>query len=321
MADRDRQASSTRAQRMSGTPARPAVGVVIVNYNLKDSLRETLRSFRQVNYPELQIVVSDNGSTDGSVEMVRQEFPEVHLLTREKGVGYAKGASLGMEFLADRTKYIFSTTNDVLVDPEMINALVDYAEAHPDAGVLGCKIYYHDKGDLLWSAGGRMHPLFAHSYHFGWNRHDGPRYNEVRECDYVTGCGFMFPSAAAKKVNYFKADLVFYSEDADFCYCVREAGYKIVYVPAAKMWHKTSTTLAKNRPVQLYYSTRNNLYLTVRHKVGWYPLSLWVNLFVVCPAKMILLGVFTLQNARGIWKGIQHWRQNRYGWADDNWFR
>lgn len=306
---------------MNSAGTKPPVGVVIVNYNLKDSLRETLLSFRKVNYPGLQIVVSDNASTDGSVEMVRQEFPEVHLLTREQGVGYAKGASLGMEFLADRTKYIFSTTNDVLVDPEIIYALVDHAEAHPEAGVLGCKIYYHDKGDLLWSAGGRMHPLFAHSYHYGWNRHDAPRYNAVRECDFMTGCGFLFPSAVAKKINYFNADLVFYSEDADFCYRVREQGYKIVYVPAAKMWHKTSTTLAKNRPKQLYYSTRNNLYLTARHKVGWYPLSLWVNLFVVCPAKMILLGLFTIQNARGIWLGIRHWRQHRYGWADDGWFR
>ena len=87
------------------------------------------------------------------------------------------------------------------------------------------------------------------------------------------------------------------------------------------MWHKTSTTLAKNRPKQLYYSTRNNLYLTARHQVGWYPLSLWVNLFAVCPAKMILLGLFTIQNARGIWLGIRHWRQHRYGWADDGWFR
>jgi GT2 family glycosyltransferase len=306
---------------MNGTSTKPPVGVVIVNYNLKDSLRETLQSFREVNYPGLQIVVSDNGSTDGSIEMVHREFPEVHLLTREKGVGYAKGASLGMEYLADRTKYIFSTTNDVLVDQEMINALVDYAEANPEAGVIGCKIYYHNKGDLLWSAGGRMHPLFAHSYHFGWNRNDAPRYNRVRNCDFVTGCGFLLRTDVAKRINFFNTDLVFYSEDADFCYRVREQGYRIVYLPHAKMWHKTSTTLAKNRPTQLYYSTRNNLYLTQRHKVGWYPLSLWVNLFIVCPAKMLLLGVFTWKNAIGIWRGIQHWRQNRYGWADENWFR
>lgn len=295
------------------TKNRPPVGVVIVNWNLKDSLRETLQSFREVNYPNLQIVVSDNASTDGSVEMVKQEFPEVHLLTREKGVGYAKGASLGMEFLADKTKYIFSTTNDVLVDREIINVLVDYAEAHPEAGVMGCKIYYHDKGDLLWSAGGRMDPLTAHSYHYGWNRHDGPQYSQVRECDFVTGCGFMFPSEVAKRINYFKADLVFYSEDSDFCYRVREQGYKILYVPQAKMWHKTSTSLAKNRPQQLHYSTRNSLYLIQRHRIGWYPLSLWVSLFVVCPAKMILLGIFTTKNAVGIWRGIRDWKQGKYG--------
>jgi GT2 family glycosyltransferase len=307
---------------MSANQSRPPVGVVIVNWNLKDSLRETLLSFRQVNYPNLQIVVSDNASTDGAPEMVRAEFPEVHLLTREKGVGYAKGASLGMEFLADKTKYIFSTTNDVLVDPEMINRLVEYMESHPEAGLLGCKIYYHNLGDLLWSAGGRMHPLFAHTYHFGWNRHDAPKYNQVRECDYVTGCGFLFRSDLAKQLNYFNADLVFYSEDADFCYRVRAAGFKVLYLPTAIMWHKTSTTLAKNRPVQLYYSTRNNLYMVQRYRIGWYPLSLWVNLFVVCPAKMLLLSIHGgWNNAVGIWRGIQHWRQNRYGWAEETWFK
>src|SRR5215203_3085188 len=145
---------------------RPAVGVVIVNWNLKDSLRETLKSFRKVTYPKLQIVVSDNASTDGSQDMVRAEFPEVVLLTREEGVGYARGASMGLEYLADKAKYIFSTTNDVEVDPEMINVLVAHAEAHPKDGVLGCKIYYHNHGDLLWSAGGRIQPLFAHAYHF-----------------------------------------------------------------------------------------------------------------------------------------------------------
>ncbi|MSU59247.1 MAG: glycosyltransferase family 2 protein [Pedosphaera sp.] len=297
---------------------KPAVGIVIVNWNLKDSLRETLESFRKVNYPGLKIVVSDNASTDGSIEMVRREFPEVHLLTRDQGVGYAKGASLGMEFLADRTKYIFSTTNDVLVDSEMINALVDYAEAHSDAGVMGCKIFYHNRGDLLWSAGGRIHPLFAHSYHFGWNRLDAPCYDRVRECDYVTGCGFLVRSDVAKNINFFKDDLVFYSEDADFCYRVREQGFKVFYVPQAKMWHKTSTTLAKNRGTQLRYSTRNNLYVTQRHKIGYYPLSLWVNLCVVCPVKMLLfLLLLRWKNVSGIWRGIGDWRRKRYGWVKE----
>src|SRR5438552_18222016 len=92
---------------------RPPIGIVIVNHDLKASLRETLHSFAKVNYPNLTIVVSDNASTDGSQEMVRKEFPQVRLLSHSEEQGYARAASLGMAFLVDNTKYIFSTTNAV----------------------------------------------------------------------------------------------------------------------------------------------------------------------------------------------------------------
>lgn len=293
----------------------PPVGVVIVNWNLKDSLRETIESFRKVNYPGLQILVSDNASTDGSQEMVRSEFPEVHLLTREKGLGYAKGASLGLEFFADKVKYIFSTTNDVEVDPQMIRRLVDYAELHPEAGVIGTKIFFFDRPNVIWHAGGRINPLHGHPRHIGWERKDHPRYDHARECDYVTGCGFLLRSEALKKAGYFKEDLVFYAEDAELCYRIRENGYRIMFLPSARMWHKVETTLAKNRAVQLQYSTRNSLYLIHRHRVGLYPLSLWIYLLLVCPFKMALFAVvLRWQNAAGIWQGIHDWRQGRYGW-------
>ena len=301
-------------QRSQGE-ALPPVGVVIVNHNLKDSLRETIESFKKVNYPKLQIVVSDNASTDESQEMVRTLFPEVHLLAHEKEQGYARAASLGMAYLADKTKYIFSTTNDVIVDPEILKVLVTYAEQHPDSGVLGTKIYFFDRPDVLWHAGGRIHPLHGHSYHLGWERKDAPRYSRVRECDFVTGCGFLLRSEVLRKIGYFKEDLIFYSEDAELCYRFREAGYKVMYIPEAKMWHKTGTTLAKNRSVQLRYSTRNSLYLLQRHKVGFYPVSLWVHLLGVSPVKMLLFALMLRwKNSVGIFKGIQDWRAGRYGW-------
>ena len=293
----------------------PAVGVVIVNHNLNDSLRETLQSFRKVDYPDLQIVVSDNASSDGSQAMVRTEFPEVHLLAHETEQGYARAASLGMAALADKSKYIFSTTNDVMVDPQIIHVLVDYAESHSDAGVLGTKIYFFDRPTTLWHAGGRIHPLHGHSYHLGWERKDGPVYSKVRECDFVTGCGFLLRTDVLKKIGYFKEDLVFYSEDAELCYRFREAGYKAMYIPEAKMWHKTGTTLAKNRPVQLRYSTRNGLYLLQRHRVGWHPFTLWSHLLIVSPLKMLIFAAMLKgKNSVGIWKGIQDWRAGKYGW-------
>ena len=116
---------------MTHKDAKAPVGIVIVNHDLKDSLRQTLDSFAKVNYRNLVVVVSDNASTDGSQEMVRKEFPKVHLLSHSQEEGYARAANFGMAFLMDKTKYIFSTTNDVTVDPEIINVLVDYAEKVP----------------------------------------------------------------------------------------------------------------------------------------------------------------------------------------------
>jgi GT2 family glycosyltransferase len=296
-------------------PNKPAVGIVIVNHDLKDSLRETLLSVKKLHYPSFEIVVSDNASTDGSQDMLRREFPEVKLLAHQQEQGYARAASLGMAALVDKAKYIFSTTNDVTLDPELLNALVTYAEERPDAGVLGTKIYFFDRPDILWHAGGRIHPLHGHSYHIGWERKDSARYSHIRECDFVTGCGFLLRSEILKKIGFFKEDLVFYSEDAELCYRFRETGYRVVYVPAAKMWHKTGTTLAKNRPVQLQYSTRNSLYLIQRHKVGFYPVSLLVHLLVVSPMKMLLFAaLLRWKNSVGIWKGIKDWRSGRFGW-------
>jgi GT2 family glycosyltransferase len=197
----------------------------------------------------------------------------------------------------------------------MLNALVDYAEQNPKAGVLGAKIYFFDRPNVLWSTGGRVHPLHGHSYHFGWERKDGPRYNQIRECDYVTGCGYLLRSEVLRKIGYFKEDLIFYSEDADLCYRFREDGYQVLFIPGAKMWHKVSTTLAKNRPVQLQYSTRNGLYLIQRHRIGFYPLSLWVHIWLVSPFKMLVFAlVGRWKNSVGIWRGIRDWRRGKYGW-------
>src|SRR5262249_46410237 len=126
---------------------------------------------------------------------------------------------------------------------------------------------------------------------------------------------FLLRSEALEKVGFFKEDLVFYSEDAELCYRIREGGYRIVYVPKAKMWHKTGTTLAKNRPLQLRYSTRNGLSLLQRYRVGYYPLSLIVHLVIVSPFKMVLFALMLRwRNSLGIALGIRDWYRKSYGW-------
>ena len=293
----------------------PAVGIVIVNHNLQETLRATLASCLQIDYPAFSIMVVDNASTDGSLEMVRRDFPQVHLIANPVGLGYAQGASQGMEYLAARHSYLLSLSNDVTVAPDILTRMVAAAEADPKIGVIGSKVYFYDRPEVIWHAGAHIHPWHGHSYHYGWERRDAPRYDRVRECDYVTGCGYFLRSALACRLGFLKSDLVFYFEDADFCYRARALGYKVVYLPTAKVWHKTATTLSKNRGLQLRYGTRNNLYLLQHHRVGpLYPGCLWTHLLAVCPLKMAFyLGIGRWKNARGIWRGIQDWRRGHYG--------
>jgi GT2 family glycosyltransferase len=293
----------------------PLVGMVLVNWNLKDTLRETLASCFQIDYPNFKVVVVDNGSHDGSQAMVQKEFPQVHLIANPVGLGYAKATSQGMEWLASQgAQYLFSTSNDVTFDPPILREMVAAMEADAQIGIIGSKVYFFDRPEVIWHAGAHI-GWHGHSFHYGWERRDHPRYDRVRECDFVTGCGYLVRAEIAKALGFLKEDLVFYSEDSDFCYRVRARGFKIIYLPAAKLWHKTSTTLGKNRGLQLRYSTRNNLYLLHHHKVGpCYPMVLAIHLLAVLPMKMLFFMLLLKgKNVRGIWQGIMDWRKGSYG--------
>lgn len=299
----------------SPTNARPLVGVVIVNWNLKDTLRETLASCFKIDYPRLQVVLCDNGSKDGSVEMVRREFPQVQVIANPVGLGYAKATSQGMEWLTDMgADYLFSTSNDVIFDPGILGEMVAAFEADAMVGIVGSKVFFHDRPQIVWHAGAHI-GWHGHAGHYGWERRDHPRYDRVRECDYVTGCGYMVRAELARRLGFLNADLVFYFEDADFCYRVTAAGFKVIYLPTAKLWHKTSTTLAKNRRLQLRYGTRNNLYVLQRYRVGCCPpFALLAHLLGVLPVKMLLfLVLLRWKNTVGIWQGIMDWKRGRYG--------
>lgn len=297
----------------------PLVGMVLVNWNLKDTLRETLASCFKIDYPNFKVVLVDNGSHDGSQAMVQKEFPQTHLIANPVGLGYAKATSQGMEWLASQgAKYLFSTSNDVTFDPLILREMVSAIEVDARIGIVGSKVFFFDRPEVIWHAGAHI-GWHGHSYHYGWERRDHPRYDRSRECDFVTGCGYLVRADVAKELGFLKEDLVFYFEDADFCYRARARGYRVIYAPKAHVWHKTSTTLGKNRGLQLRYSTRNNLYLLSQHRVGpAYPFTLLVHLLLVCPLKMaFFLALFRWKNAWGIWHGICDWRRDRYGMIQD----
>lgn len=223
---------------MAGTSTEPGVWAVVLNYNGAAVLGECLRSLCKQDYPNFHILVVDNASTDGS-EKIAAEIEGVELIRNEENLLFAGGNNVGIRHAIDaEADYIVLINNDTVSDPALISALVAAMEADKDAGIAGPKIYYHERPDVIWSAGGLV------DFGKGWVRHRGirqqdkGRFDSVAEVDYVTGCCLMFSREVFSFLQGLDESFPMYYEDTDFCTRARKTGYKIIYVPDGKMWHK-----------------------------------------------------------------------------------
>ena len=132
---------------------KPSVTVIVLNWNGKDLTVECLESLQQVNYSNFNILVVDNGSTDGSVELLKEKFPEVSILVLEKNLGYAGGNNRGFDSLKpDQPEYVIFLNNDTIVDENFIGPLVKQLLTHKKASQTVPKIYYENDPKLIWYA-------------------------------------------------------------------------------------------------------------------------------------------------------------------------
>ncbi len=296
------------------------MGLVVVTHNLKEILRETLESIQHLNYPNLKVAIVDNASKDGTPEMIQADFSDFHLIYNEIGKGFARAINQGADLLSQKYNcdYFFLNSNDITFDPDIVQHYVDKMESDSSIGILGAKVYFANPSDHIWHAGAHMSPWNGHCGHIGIGKQDHGQFDRELECDYVTGCGYFVRGDFFRKAGYLEEKLVFYFEDADLCYRAREAGYRVLYYPKAILWHKTSTTLAKNRPTQLRYATRNALYLLKKRRAGFYPFTLFLFILLTLPLKSLaFIALGQWNNPKGLWQGLLDWRNNRYGMIHD----
>jgi GT2 family glycosyltransferase len=216
------------------------VWAVVLNYNGADVLGECLRSLCKQDYPNFRILVIDNASTDGS-DKIAEEMDGVELIRNEENLFFAAGNNVGIHRAIDSgADYVVLINNDTVSDPGLINALVSAMEADKNAGVAGPKIYYHERPDVIWSAGGMVDFGKGWVRHRGIRRQDKGQFDSIAEVDYVTGCCLMFSREIFGFLQGLDESFPMYYEDTDFCTRARKTGYKVIYVPGGKMWHKIS---------------------------------------------------------------------------------
>lgn len=239
----------------------PQVAVIVLNWNgLVDTL-ECLESLACLDYPDYEVVVVDNRSMDGSAEAIREQFPEVTLIENEENMGFTGGNNVGLRYaMAHGADYALLLNNDTVVDPAFLRVMVDVAEDEPAIGIAGPTICYHERPDVIWSAGGAIDWQRGSTRMVGLNERDEGQFGtEPRTVDFVTGCAMLVRRAVLEQAGLLDERFFAYYEETEWCVRAARAGFRIVYVPLAHIWHKISPVAQADSPLVHYYMTRNRL--------------------------------------------------------------
>jgi GT2 family glycosyltransferase len=236
---------------------------VVLNWNGGDDTLAALESLADV-----ETVCVDNGSDDGSPDAIAARFPGVELIRTGVNLGFSGGNNVGIRrALARGADWVLLLNNDAVADAALPAALAAAAAARPDAGVLACKVFFAEPPDVLMYAGGRVNLRLGY-----WGRQDGfgqrddGRFDTLRDVDRATGAAMAVSRAAIEQAGLLDESLFAYAEDTEWCLRIREAGFGVVFVPDAKVWHVGSASTGGLRsPASIYYDTRNMIAVAEQH--------------------------------------------------------
>lgn len=246
------------------------ITVVVVNWNGRDHLELCLGSLLNQSLsvssedtrPRTEIILVDNGSTDGSVELVRERFGDgVRILREPTNIGY--GAALNAGIRAARGRYLLALNNDTELDAHCLAVLLEGADRHPEVGSFAPKILSFDDRDILDNTG---HVLYPDGLSRGRGRlqSDRGQFDEHTDVISFSGCAVLLRRAMLADVGLFDERLFAYCEDTDLGLRARLAGWSCRFVPGAIVYHKYSASTAHYSPLKAYLVERNRAWVAIK---------------------------------------------------------
>ena len=292
----------------------PLLSVIIPHYNGAHHLTTCFNALRAQTYPHLEIILADNGSTDDSVALTRRDFPEVKILEFGRNLGLTGAINRGIE--QAQGQVIVPLNNDTEVAPGWAQALVDALQAHPEAGIVACKMLLFDRRDTLHSAGDGFGIDGIPINRGVWQKDEGQFDHE----GYVFGgCGgaVAYHREMLKDIGLFDEDLFMYLEDVDLNWRAQIAGYRAVFAPQAVVYHQLSAT--GGGAIASFYTGRNTLWVLAKDLPGpifrrHWPAIVGAQLKIAWDALRSWRGEAARAHLRGqlagLW-GLPHWLAKR----------
>ncbi len=272
----------------------PIVSIITLNWNEADDLSEMIDSVRKLDYPKnrVEIIVSDNGSDDFSVNKINEKYAEMDadgflalkMIENKENLGVTGALNKAFQSIDKESKYIIRTDNDIVLSNESVRKSVEEMEKNSKIGLLGGRIFYYNKDNrnIPTEFGAIFFSLYL-------GKNITVQSDKPIECDAIMGCYSIIRRDA---VNFplYDDNFFVYSDDIDCCLCIKKKGYKIVYDPGIKIWHKVAKNFDEKQIPKafLYYSFRNRFLLikkhaNINHKIIFYPVYflLMIRFFVL----------------------------------------
>ncbi len=237
------------------------VVILIVCYNGRQHLNDCCSSILNSDDSDIdkQIVMVDNGSTDGSSDYVRSYFPQVDLIVSDKNLGFAGGNNLGWEHIQHcypQAKTLCLLNQDTLVESGWLRTLVDFLNLHPEVGAVQPKIRLHPQVNKINTIGNRCHYL-AFGFTMGLGDEDRGQYDQQRSIDFASGAALAVRTDLLLLAGLFDSQMFMYLEDTELSWKLRLIGYDIHFIPESVVYHKQSP----GAPLRYYYYLERNRWL------------------------------------------------------------
>jgi len=254
------------------------VSIIIVNWNTKGLLRDCLSSvYEHAGDFDYEIIVIDNASTDGSADMVKNDFQQVILIENSENRGFATANNQGM--VVAKGRYVLLLNSDTVVLDNAIANTVRFADENPQAAVTGCRVLNSDRTlqrtcfmfpsilNMLLSST-YLYKLFPKNRFFGreqmtwWDRSD------VRKVDVVTGCFMLVRREAIEQVGVMDEQFFMYGEETDWCYRFRKKDWKVMFAPVGQIIHFGGQSTAQ-KPVAMIVQLRLSILKFIKKHYSW----------------------------------------------------
>jgi GT2 family glycosyltransferase len=246
------------------------LAIVLVNWNSFELTKDTLESLQQTTYTNYDCIIVDNGSVDGSGDLIEKSFPNCIVLKSATNKGFTGGNNIGMEFaLQHGYEFIMMLNNDVVVEPNFLEPLIARLVQNPTIGAVQPLIYFHHDRNIIWNAGSTYNTLLGIYNTPDYNKKDsGHQFkNKSKKIDWITGCAFMIRASVLNNVGLLREAFFMYYEDVDLSFRIKSAGYQLDYVPNSVIYHIAGMSLKTKEKGKEGFVSPKVHYLNVRNRI------------------------------------------------------